>query len=151
MRISEVLGALLRWSTTIEKLWAVVNNTKRVVHIVDDDEPILDSTRLLLETLGMKVQTFSSPANYLASGVAGDADCMLFDLHMPGITGIELLDSLRSRGVDTPAILMTANGINMASRLKKKTSYSVLYKPFNEDELLSKISEACLRRHDTAR
>ena len=109
----------------------VFDSKRRTVHIVDDDEPIRDSTRLLLEALGFAVLTFASAAEYLASGVAGKVDCMLLDVHMPGMTGIELLETIRSRGIDTPTVVITADSLRVAPRLKTRTNSSIVYKPFD--------------------
>jgi FixJ family two-component response regulator len=125
-------------------------NTKKIrtIHIVEDDDAIRDSTRLLLEAFGFQVQVFRSPTDYLASDLVGVADCMLFDVHMPAMTGLELLELLRSRGIKTPVIIMTGNGVHLKSRLVRGSNCSVLFKPFEESELLSKIADACSLKND---
>jgi FixJ family two-component response regulator len=104
----------------------------------------------LLEAVGFYVQIFSSPSDYLASDMVGVADCMLFDFHMPAMTGLELLEFLRSRAIETPVIIMTGNGTHLKSRLIRGDNCSILFKPFEESELFSKIDDACSRNkgHD---
>jgi FixJ family two-component response regulator len=118
---------------TTEVVPDFVVDRKKTVHIVDDVAPIRDSTRLLLEAHGFSALTFASGSEYLASGVVGEVECMLFDVHMPGMTGIELLNSISSRGIDTPAVVMTADGLRVAPRLAKQINRSIVYKPFDED------------------
>jgi CheY-like chemotaxis protein len=127
---------------------SVTTKQIRIIHIVEDDEAIRDSTRLLLEAVGFQVQVFRSPNDYLASDFVGVADCMLFDVHMPAMTGLELLELLRSRGIKTPVIIMTGNGVHLKSRLIRGSNCSVLFKPFEESELLSKIADACSPKND---
>lgn len=127
---------------------SVTTKRIRTIHIVEDDEAIRDSTRLLLEAVGFQAQIFSSPSDYLASDLVGVADCMLFDFHMPAMTGLELLEFLRSRAIETPVIIMTGNGTHLKSRLIRGDNCSILFKPFEESELLSKIADACSPKSD---
>ncbi|MGZ6008169.1 MAG: response regulator transcription factor [Rhizomicrobium sp.] len=120
----------------------VVHKNRRTIHVVDDDAGIRDSTQLLLESFGFRVQTFSCAADYLESGLVGVADCALFDVHMPGMTGLELLELLRSRDVETPVIVMTANGEHIVERMIEAGASSLLRKPFDESELVGQIDAA---------
>jgi len=127
-------------------LWAsVASKQKLCIHIVEDDEGIRDSTSLLLETLGFQIRAFSSAIEYLNSPPTGAADCLLVDIHMPHMTGVELLELLRSRGVNTPVIIMTGNGAHLKRRVLLAGNCAVLVKPFEESELLAKIAEGCAR------
>lgn len=80
--------------------------TRRPVYIVDDDEAVRDSIRLLLESSGFAAQEFASADLFLKSETA-DMGCLLLDLHMPGISGLELLRLLRSRGIRRPVIVVS--------------------------------------------
>lgn len=124
----------------------MVDENKLLIHIVADDEPIRDSTGLLLEALGHGALTFPSAMDYLESGMAGAADAMLLDFHMSRISGFELLELLRARKIGTAAVIMTANGVHLASRLMETTNFSILLKPFAEGDLLAKIKEARANR-----
>src|SRR5882724_7190965 len=115
------------------------------IQIIEDDESIRDSTRLLLETLGFRVQVFSSAIEYLDSASMGVADCLLVDIHMPQMTGVELLELLRSRGI------MTGNGSHLKPRVLRASSCAVLLKPFEEGELLGKIADACASQDNRKR
>jgi len=121
------------------------------IQIIEDDESIRDSTRLLLETLGFRVQVFSSAIEYLDSASMGVADCLLVDIHMPQMTGVELLELLRSRGIMTPVIIMTGNGSHLKPRVLRASSCAVLLKPFEEGELLGKIADACASQDNRKR
>lgn len=123
----------------------VVHNKSRTIHIVDDDADIRDFTQLLLELFGFRVQTFSSAADYLESGLVGAANCALFDVHMPGMTGLELLELLRSRDVATPVIVMTANGEHIVERVIEAGASSLLRKPFDESDLVGQIDAAAMQ------
>ena len=112
------------------------------IHVVEDDESIRDSTCVLLETLGFQVQAFSSAVEYLDSKSIGAADCLLADVHMPHMTGVELLELLRSRGIKTPVIIMTGNGSHLKARVLRAGNCAILPKPFEESELLRKIADA---------
>lgn len=80
------------------------------VCVVDDNDDVRDSTRALLESCGYVVKAFASAEDYLRHPGAEDADCLLLDLNMPGMNGLELLEVLRSCGTATATIVLTANG-----------------------------------------
>lgn len=127
----------------------VSDNRPRIIHAVDDDDDVRDSMRVLLESFGFLVRTFASPAEFLRDPECGKADCLLLDLQMPGMTGLELLNQLRTRGVRTPAILITANDDNLESRQARATVLTVLHKPVADDELLQWIERACAHVGET--
>jgi len=116
--------------------------TPKMVHIVDDDASVRDSIGVLLESFGIRSATFESAGDYLASGQAGAADCVLLDLHMPGMTGLELLERLRALGITAPVIVMTANGDHIAGRIAAAGASSLLCKPFDDNELVTQIEAA---------
>lgn len=126
----------------------MASQKKLCIHVVEDDESIRDSTSLLLEALGFQVQTFSSAVEYLDRASTVAADCLLVDIHMPHMTGLELLELLRSRGIKTPVIIMTGNGAHLTSRALRASNCAVLLKPFEESELLSKIADACAGKNN---
>ena len=128
-------------------LWVkpVSDNRPRIIHAVDDDDDVRDSMRVLLESFGYMVRTFASPAEFLRDPEGGKADCLLVDLQMPGMTGLELLKQLRTRGVRTPAILITANDDILESLPARAEVLTVLRKPAAGDELLQWIERACAR------
>ncbi len=113
------------------------------VHLIDDDEAMRASTALLLEAAGLRVRAFASAQEFLA--VARDAapGCVLTDLRMPGIDGIELLRRLRELRADLPVVMMTGHGdVPTAIRALKGGASDFIEKPFKEKALLDAVGEA---------
>ncbi len=120
--------------------------SKDCVYIVDDDEAVRDSLRWLLEGNGFFVKSFESAEKLLdiakssGSGVSG---CLILDVRMPGITGIELHDELLNLGIDLPIIFITGHGsVSLAVRSMKKGAVDFLEKPFNDGQLCSLVTSA---------
>src|ERR1051326_6684652 len=82
----------------------------RQIHIVDDDDAVRDSMRALLESLGFDVHDYSSAVDFLNRGGERSQGCLLLDLHMPVMSGIDLLEHMRSEGVSLPTIVITGRG-----------------------------------------
>jgi FixJ family two-component response regulator len=121
-----------------------VSNTRpSKIAIVDDNDGVSDSTRALLESHGLQIETFPSAEALLESALAACVDCLLVDIQMPGLGGVELLEQLRASGVHTPAILMTANVEHIGARAAQVGALTVLRKPFGEEELLNWIRPTC--------
>ena len=107
----------------------------RLVFVIDDDEGVRASTRALLEASGFSVQTFASGEELLAAGTAGEAACFVLDHHLSGMTGTELMETLRAQGLHTPAIMVTSNGTQLSVRAAKAGLTAVLRKPLAGDAL----------------
>ena len=105
------------------------------IQVVDDDEDVRASTRLLLEAMGFSVEDFADAESFLKAAEGSPADCLILDNHLPGMSGVELLELLRQRGIDTPALIMTANGRQTAIRAAKAGATTVLRKPLAGDSL----------------
>lgn len=111
--------------------------------IVDDDEAIRESLRLLLFASDLNSCTYDSADAYLADPAPPLFDCMLLDIRMPGTDGLELFRILQQRRVGFPIIFITGHGdIPLAVTAIKQGAYDFLTKPFREGELLSKIRNA---------
>jgi FixJ family two-component response regulator len=122
----------------------MMNMENVVIAIVDDDEPVRDSMRLLLESFGFRARDYASAQNLLDDPDGIDCSCLVLDLHMPGMGGLELLEMLRSRGVHVPALLVTANGDpNLGDRIERAGILATLAKPVSENVLLEWIERAC--------
>ena len=80
---------------------------QKTIYIVDDDEAVTDSLHALLETFGFKVQSYGSGTEFLADERHRAAGCLLIDQHMPGASGLDVVDSLRKEGVQIPTILIS--------------------------------------------
>jgi two-component system response regulator FixJ len=117
----------------------------RVIVIVDDDDGVRDSTRVLLEACGYATDGYASANEFLEKTSGKSGDCLLLDVQMPGMTGIELLEHLRRSGIQTPVVLMTANIEGIGDRAVRAGAVTVLRKPFVEDALLKWIALACQR------
>jgi FixJ family two-component response regulator len=114
-----------------------------LISIVDDDPLARDGIRELVESLGYKTNTFKSAEHFLVSGLIADTTCLITDLQMPGLNGLELQEALRSRAYQTPVILITAYP-NEKHRTRALANGAVgfLYKPFNEEALIECLTAA---------
>lgn len=117
--------------------------TGLIISVVDDDDSVRVSTEGLLRSLGYAVRGFASAEAFLASDAADGSACIVSDVHMPGMSGVELKAALSARGVVTPVILMTAFP-NDATR-QKANALGVacfLHKPFKAQALIDCIETA---------
>ncbi len=115
------------------------------VCIVDDDDAVRDSLRILLDAHGIDVQVFSTPALFLREAGATAADCLIFDLHMPEMTGLELAERLRAQHMTTPVIIVTGRtDPALAPRMVRAGVAAVLSKPVGYEELVGAIEMARL-------
>lgn len=113
------------------------------VAIIDDDLAVLDSTRLLLELFGHRVETFASPCAFLAQRDANEFDCLIVDQHMPRLTGLELAGRLRAKGIDRPIMLMTGSLTpDIVTRAGQMQIAPVVEKPASEAALMDFIAAA---------
>ena len=116
----------------------------RQICIVDDDDAVLDSLRLYFESKGVQVRIFTSAASFLealASGV--EPSCLVTDVRMPGMTGLELQGELTSRATVFPIIFITGHGdVPMAVAAFRNGAHDFIEKPFDEQRLLSAIEDA---------
>ena len=114
-----------------------------VVHVVDDDPNLLKSLRWLLESVGRKVETFESGRAFLADFDPAQPGCLLLDIRMPGMSGLELTQHLQSRKIAIPVILFTGHGdVPMAVQSMKDGAFDFIEKPYNEQKLLDRINDA---------
>jgi FixJ family two-component response regulator len=113
----------------------------RLISIVDDDEPFRESMRKLVMLLGYTVEAFPSAADFLASRLLPETACLVADVHMPGMTGIELHRHLVAAGYAIPTILVTAYPDEVVrDRVIKDGAVCYLSKPVDDNHL-----ERCLR------
>jgi FixJ family two-component response regulator len=114
------------------------------IALIDDDEAVLDSLRLFLTRNGIETSCFTS-ADLFASTLDGDQgfDCIIADVRMPGMSGLELVDFLSARSVHPTIILITGHGdVEMAVSALKKGALDFIEKPFDERRLLDSIGRA---------
>lgn len=114
-----------------------------IVYVVDDDEAMRDSIRWLLESVGLDSVMFASANEFLQGVDPRRHGCILLDVRMPGISGMELLENLKSRGIFQPVIIITGHGdVPMAVRALKHGAFDFIQKPFNGQELLDRVHNA---------
>jgi two-component system, LuxR family, response regulator FixJ len=113
------------------------------VFIVDDDQAMRTSLQWLIETTGLPVQTFESADAFLAKYYPGRAGCLLLDVRMPGMSGLELQAHLARQGYRLPVILITGHGdVAMAVKAMKAGAVDFIEKPFHDEDLLRAIRNA---------
>jgi FixJ family two-component response regulator len=113
------------------------------VFIVDDDESVRASLRLLVESAGHHVVTFASAEEFLQSGLMKDADCLLLDIRMPGMSGFELQEHLATPESHIPVIYITGHDrFGMEEKAMKLGAIAYLRKPFDGQLLLDAIQQA---------
>jgi two-component system, LuxR family, response regulator FixJ len=115
----------------------------RVVCIVDDDRSLRRSVRNLLASVGFRVETFESAAAFLQSDHRRNTGCMVLDLRMPGMDGLELLRHLAATGEGIPAVILTGHGDDEARRRSLDAgAVAFLTKPFHADALHDAVKAA---------
>lgn len=113
------------------------------VFIVDDDEGIREGLSLLLETVGQACELFESAADFLDAFSPERAGCLVLDIRMPKMTGLDLQEQLLDRGSTLPIIFITGHGdIPMAVEAMRRGALDFIRKPFREQDLLDRINEA---------
>ncbi|MCB1892970.1 MAG: response regulator transcription factor [Rhodocyclaceae bacterium] len=118
--------------------------TEQRVYIVDDDEPMRDSLQWLLESQGFAVTAFASAEEFLAACRDGMAGCIVLDVRMPGMSGLELYEKLNARRCTLPVIFITGHGdVPMAVSALKKGAVDFIEKPFGDQDMLRLIVQ-CL-------
>lgn len=114
-----------------------------MIFIIDDDEAVRDSLRLLLECDGFEATGFTSAVAFLETARPSGADCLIVDLHMPGMDGIALLEELRRRGVNLPALVITGRPSEAVRRRARAAgALALLEKPYNSTRLLALVHRA---------
>lgn len=120
------------------------------VYVVDDEPAIRHSLELLLRSVGLQAAVFASGTAFLDAYSPQLDGCLIVDVRMPGMSGLELQEALAARGAMLPVILITGHGdISMAVRAMKAGATDFIEKPFNEQVLLDAVHRALARRKQT--
>ena len=116
---------------------------KPVIHVVDDDEAIRDSLVWLLDGERYSVRTYSTGEDFFARHELLSPACVILDIRMPGMSGIEVHEQLTCNAVRTPVVFVTGHGdVPMAVEAIKRGAFDFIEKPFNEQKLTSIIERA---------
>lgn len=122
------------------------NTNEITVFIVDDDTQIRQSLQWLFESMHFSVKCYNSASNFLDNYSPLFRGCLILDVRMPNMSGLELLEELKSRNNHLPVIIITGHGdVPMAVRAMKAGAIDFISKPFNDQELLEKIQHAILK------
>jgi two-component system response regulator FixJ len=123
-----------------------------IIYVIDDDEAVRQSLEFLLKTAGIKVRSFDSGRAFLDVLEQVDSGCIITDVRMPQITGIDLLRKVKEAKPDLPVIVITGHGdISLAVEAMKIGAVDFLEKPFDDDHLLAAVKGALDREADLAR
>ncbi len=113
------------------------------VFIVDDDASVRDSLRWLIESVQLKVLSFNSAQEFLDGYENQQTGCVVLDVRMPGISGLDLQEELRQQGFVLPVIIITGHAdVPMAVRAFKSGAFDFIEKPFNDQHLIDRIQQA---------
>ena len=122
---------------------------KQTAFIVDDDHSVCESLCDLIDSAGMSTQHYPSAEAFLDAWTPDMAGCLVLDVRLPGVSGIELQGILAEAGLSIPIIIMTAHGdVPMVRKAMKAGAVEFLTKPFQDDELLQAIEQAFSRDRD---
>ena len=114
-----------------------------IVHVIDDDDAARDSLAFLLETSGFPVQTYASAVAFLDQVAGAEPGCIVSDMRMPGLTGLDLLRHLRTRQVNWPVIVITGQGdVALAVESIRAGAVDFIEKPYHHEELLGAVQSA---------
>ncbi|MFZ4536504.1 response regulator transcription factor [Propionivibrio sp.] len=117
--------------------------TGLTVFVVDDDAAVCDALGMLLQSAGMEVETFRSAAAFLKALRPGQTGCLVLDIRMPGMSGLDLQDELHKRKIAIPIVFLTGHGdVPMAVRALKKGAVDFIEKPHEEERLVLSVLNA---------
>ncbi|MBN2886311.1 MAG: response regulator transcription factor [Chromatiaceae bacterium] len=120
-----------------------MNHSETTVFVVDDDQAMRTSLQWLIESTGMSVETYASADDFLAHYVPGRAGCLLLDVRMPGMSGLDLQGYLARENYRVPVIIITGHGdVAMAVKAMKAGAADFIEKPFDDEDLLRSIRNA---------
>jgi FixJ family two-component response regulator len=116
------------------------------VFVVDDDDAVRDSLKLLLKSIGLAVMAYPSAPEFLAAYRTEQAGCLILDIRMPGMSGLELQQQLNVRGAVIPVVFISGHGdIPMAVEAMQHGAFDFLQKPFRDQDLIDRVQKAMER------
>ena len=118
-----------------------------IVHVVDDDESMRRAVPALLRSVGIDCRTYETCQQFLEASLPDAPACLLLDVRLPGLSGLDFQAQLAGHGIDLPVIMITGHGdVPMSVRAMKAGAVDFLTKPFRDQDLLDAVS-AALERH----
>jgi FixJ family two-component response regulator len=125
---------------------SVTDNITDKVFVIDDDESIREALKSLIRSVGLSVETFASAQEFLQSPRPDVPSCLILDVRMPGLSGLDLQRDLTEANIHIPIIFITGHGdIPMSVRAMKAGAVEFLTKPFRDQDLLDAIQQALER------
>lgn len=122
------------------------------VDVIDDDAAVRNAISLLLKSVGIPVRRHESAAAFLKTFDPDNTACMLVDIRMPGMSGLELQEVLSERRVPVPVIFITGHGdVGMAVNAMKAGAFDFIEKPFRDQDLIDRVNRAIASRREDAR
>jgi FixJ family two-component response regulator len=129
---------------TPQRQWE--GSTDETVFLIDDDVSVREGLTTLLESVGLAVQSFGSAQEFLVASLAEPNGCVVLDVNMPGMNGLDLQREMNALGIALPVIFLTGHGdIPMTVRALKAGAAHFLTKPVREEELMGAIEQALCR------
>ncbi|MGI9260243.1 MAG: response regulator transcription factor [Gammaproteobacteria bacterium] len=120
-----------------------MDNSTPLVYVVDDDDAVRDSLLLLLRSIGINGRAFATAADFLDAYDPKQHSCLVTDIRMPGMSGLDLQRELKDRGAPIPIILITGHGdVPMAVDAMKEGALDFIEKPFRDQDLLDRVQQA---------
>ena len=124
----------------------MTNDVAEMVFVIDDDESIREALKSLIRSVGLSVETFASAQDFLESSRPDVPSCLILDVRMPGLSGLDLQRDLAETSIHIPIIFITGHGdIPMSVRAMKAGAIEFLTKPFRDQDLLDAIQQALER------
>ena len=113
------------------------------VYVVDDDEAVRDALRMLFDAAGLRARAFASAREFIDGGRPAAGSCLVLDIRMPGMSGLELQETLLERDIDVPIVFITGNGdVPMAVEAMKRGAFDFIEKPFDGERLVAQVRRA---------
>jgi len=117
-----------------------------IVFVIDDDEPVREALRNLFRSVGLRVEVFGSAPEFLQSKLPDVASCLILDIRLPRLSGLDFQADLAKAGIHIPIIFMTGHGdIPMTVRAMKAGAVDFLTKPFRDQDMLDAVAAAIER------
>jgi two-component system, LuxR family, response regulator FixJ len=124
----------------------MIVTSQPTVFVVDDDEAVRGSLKLLLKSIGLAAMAYPSAPEFLAAYRTEQAGCLILDIRMPGMSGLELQQQLNVRGAAIPVVFISGHGdIPMAVEAMQHGAFDFLQKPFRDQDLIDRVQKAMER------